>query len=112
MLSHHASITDSLESTGPRAGADHGEPMTGLAEMYSATDSSAGLWECTPGGWHIESRPNTEFVHILSGRVRMTDDADGSEREIGPGDLMVLPKGWSGRWEVLEPTKKFYVIVP
>ncbi len=112
MHAHHGSITDRLDPGGPRAGADRGQPMTGLAEMYAAGDSSAGLWECTPGGWHIDNRPNTEFVHILSGRVRMTDDADGSVREIGPGDLMVLPKGWSGRWDILETTKKFYVIVP
>ncbi len=72
---------------------------------------AVGLWECTPGGWEIVERPDTEVVHILSGRVRMTD-AGGAVTEIGPGDVMVLPKGWSGRWDILETTKKLYVIVP
>jgi uncharacterized cupin superfamily protein len=23
----------------------------------------------------------------------------------------VLPKGWSGRWDILEPVRKFYITV-
>jgi uncharacterized cupin superfamily protein len=111
MKSIHASITDEPTSTGPRSGADVGTPEASILQVYEAPGYSTGLWECTPGGWHITDRPNTEIVHIVSGRVRMTDDTDGSSREIGSGDVMVLPKGWSGRWDILETTRKFYVIV-
>ena len=96
---------------GPRAGADRGDPQMSLAEIYADGETEVGIWECTPGGWHIENRPDTEVVHILTGRVAMTDDSTGEITEIGPGDVMVLPKGWSGRWDVLETTRKLYVVV-
>lgn len=111
MRSLFASIESQPEPYGPRAGADSGDPQVSLVEFYADGVTETGIWECTPGGWHIESRPDTEVVHILSGRVRMTDDEDGSTREIGPGDVMVLPKGWSGRWDILETTRKLYVVV-
>ena len=69
-----------------------------------------GVWACTPGGWAITDRPDTETVQILSGRARLTD-AGGRAAELGPGDVLVLPRGWSGRWDVLEPVRKLYVIV-
>lgn len=106
-----SSIVADVESVGPRAGADSGDPEVSLIEFYADGTTETGIWACTPGGWHIENRPDTEVVHILAGRVRMTDDTDGSTREIGPGDVMVLPKGWSGRWDILEPTRKLYVVV-
>jgi uncharacterized protein len=106
-----ASISTAPEPIGPRAGADSGDPQVSLVEFHSDGVTDVGIWECTPGGWHIEDRPDTEVVHILAGRVRMTDDTDGSTREIGPGEVMVLPKGWSGRWDILETTRKLYVVV-
>ncbi len=81
-----------------------------LVEFYAASGIEVGIWECTPGGWAIDRRQDTEVVHILEGRVRMTD-SDGSTRELGPGDVMVLPSGWSGRWDILEFTRKLYVTV-
>lgn len=103
-------VTDPLEPVGPREGADTGDPQVSLLELYAGGATEAGLWACTPGGWAITDRPDTEVVLILEGRVRMTD-AGGDSREIGPGEVMVLPKGWSGRWEVLETTRKLYVVV-
>lgn len=53
--------------------------------------------------------PDTETVVLLQGCARLTD-ADGSSVELGPGDGIVLTKGWSGRWDILETLRKFYVI--
>jgi uncharacterized cupin superfamily protein len=36
--------------------------------------------------------------------------ADGTAREFGPGDAWVIPSGWRGTWETLEPARKHYVI--
>jgi len=38
-------------------------------------------------------------------------NADGSARRFGAGDTVVLPKGWSGQWDVIETMKKIWVDV-
>ena len=67
------------------------------------------MWACTAGGWAITDRADTQTVQILSGLARLTDAA-GTSVELGPGDVLVLPTGWSGRWDTSEPVRKFYVL--
>ncbi|WP_269502261.1 cupin domain-containing protein [Burkholderia sp. IMCC1007] len=69
-----------------------------------------GVWECQPGGWPVVDRPDTEFTYIISGRANLTDAASGEVIEIGAGDLVILPPGWTGRWDVIEPVRKVYAI--
>lgn len=99
-----------LPSTGLRSGADSGEPMTWTLVLHDAPPINCGIWECTPGGWTITNRPNTEIIHVLRGRARITD-ADGSVRHLGAGSVVVLPAGWSGRWDIDETIRKVYVTI-
>jgi len=46
---------------------------------------------------------------ITQGRIRLTGD-DGDRQEFGPGDCFVVPAGYRGLWEVLEPAAKIYAI--
>jgi uncharacterized cupin superfamily protein len=101
-----ASTTDG----GRRDGADAGDPRTRFAELFARGGIEAGVWTCTAGGWTIDDRPDTEVVSILSGRARITN-ADGTSTEVGPGDVFVLPAGWSGRWDILEDLEKLYVTI-
>jgi uncharacterized cupin superfamily protein len=50
-----------------------------------------------------------EHCRIVSGRSRLTA-ADGTVTEVGPGDEFVIARGFEGVWEVLERTRKIYVI--
>lgn len=112
VASVHASLEklrSSMVDAGVRTGADSGEPHIRYAELFEAEGREAGVWACTPGGWTIEERPDTEAVLILTGKARITD-RDGTATLVGPGDVFVLPAGWSGRWDVLEPVEKLYVI--
>jgi uncharacterized cupin superfamily protein len=68
----------------------------------------AGIWEATPGKWRI-IYDEWEFCHILSGLSVITED-DGEARTVKPGDSFVLKPGFKGTWEVLETTRKEYVI--
>jgi uncharacterized cupin superfamily protein len=48
--------------------------------------------------------------HVLEGVCFLTN-SDGSSRRIASGDTVVLPKGWSGRWDVIETIRKVFVVV-
>ncbi|MBS0564589.1 MAG: cupin domain-containing protein [Proteobacteria bacterium] len=68
-----------------------------------------GIWESTPGKWRI-AYDEWEYCRILSGRSVITDE-NGAEHRIGPGDSFILRPGFRGSWEVIETTRKDYVIV-
>jgi uncharacterized protein len=103
-------VTMALAPAGQRAGADSGDPQVS-AKLISENDGiKTGIWECTLGGWPINSRPDCEVAHILKGRATITD-ADGTKLELTAGSVIVLPKGWTGRWDVTETVRKVYVIV-
>ncbi len=71
----------------------------------------AGQWSCEVGAWRIEFAANRdEFFHLLSGRIRLCD-ADGLVTEVGPGESAVIPAGFSGVFEVVEPVVKHFVLV-
>jgi len=105
-------LAEALESYGPRVGADVGSPHTSGRVLHTSSDGSieVGIWECTPGGWAIENRPNTETVMILRGRATITD-ADGTRHGLAPGTSLTLPLGWSGRWDIEETIRKVYVTI-
>jgi uncharacterized cupin superfamily protein len=102
--------TIELEPADVREGADSGYPEISVKEISSANGIDVGVWECTPGGWPIENRPNTEVCFIVSGTGVITD-ADGTKRQLAPGSILTLPKGWSGRWDITSTLRKVYVIV-
>ena len=68
----------------------------------------AGVWEATPGKWRIEY-DEWEFCHILAGVSVISEDS-GETRTVSAGDSFVLKPGFKGTWEVLETTRKEYVI--
>jgi len=103
-------ISAELEDWGPRVGADSGTPQTAGRVLFDDNGIQVGIWQCTPGGWSIVDRPDHETVRIISGRARLTN-ADGAAVEATAGDVVTLPKGWSGRWDVLETVRKFYVTI-
>lgn len=81
-------------------------------ERYTAADGlSIGEWACEPGSWKIAFHAGRhEFFHVLEGRLRIVDE-QGAAREFGPGDACVIPAGFRGRFEVLTPIRKRYVMI-
>lgn len=98
-----------LTPAGQRAGADSGDPQIAVTELSNIDGIQVGVWECKPGGWPVVDRPNCEVATILSGKAIITD-ADGTKRTLVEGSIITLPKGWTGRWDVLETMRKVYVI--
>lgn len=108
-----ASIDDLLSRMEPdvvRSTVDVGNPVTAFAELAASDGIETGVWSCTSGGWTIESYSINEVMVMLAGKLRLTD-GDGTVTDIDPGDLFFIPKGWRGRWDIIEDMQKAYVIV-
>lgn len=87
-----------------------GQPLQRTWHHFTSADSKffAGIWEAEPGCWEVNYTEN-EFCRILAGRSILRD-ANGQERVLQPGDNFTIPCGFRGQWEVLETTRKIYVI--
>ncbi len=68
----------------------------------------AGVWASAVGAMKV-SYTEEELCYLLEGRARLTD-REGGVREFGPGSAFVIPAGFEGVWETLEPVKKIYAI--
>lgn len=87
-----------------------GHPVQRTWHHFTSVDEKflAGIWEAEPGCWRVSYTEN-EYCHILAGRSVMRDE-NGAERTVKAGDSFVIPAGFSGQWEVLDTTRKIYVI--
>jgi uncharacterized cupin superfamily protein len=68
----------------------------------------AGIWEATPGKWLI-SYDEWEYFSVISGYSIVTEDG-GEAIHLKAGDRTILGPGFKGSWEVIETTRKDYVI--
>jgi len=90
-----------------------GDPVTTTHNYFTNSSGccSSGIWESTPGKFdldHSYHKSKSEFVYLISGKVRLTDVA-GHEETFGPGSAFIIPPGFKGSWEALEPLRKYYV---
>ena len=87
-----------------------GNPLQRVWSQYTDASQrfSVGIWECEPGAWRIHYTEE-EYCRVMMGRSRLTN-ADGVVREVTAGDEFVIPRGFEGVWEVIERTRKVYVI--
>lgn len=87
-----------------------GHPRQRVWSQYTDASQkfSVGIWECEPGAWRIRYTEE-EYCRIVMGRSLLTS-ADGVVREVVAGDEFVIPRGFEGVWEVIERTRKVYVI--
>lgn len=86
-----------------------GSPEQFAITHFSADDRFfAGEWGAEVGRWKVEYTEN-EYFRILSGRSILRD-SEGNALELNPGDEVCIPAGFKGDWEVIEPTRKIFVI--
>jgi uncharacterized cupin superfamily protein len=116
-----ASLSGVMASTSPRIAliesstptvALLAKPGVYLGEKFTFEDEHSGdvlvkvgVWEAGAGNTVIENFPFTEYVLMISGSVIVTEK-DGMSRSFFAGDTFVIPKGWSGNWDVQERMKK------
>jgi uncharacterized cupin superfamily protein len=87
-----------------------GDPATRLQNYFTDTTGQffAGIWESSAGKWRVRYSEN-EFCTILEGKAVLTD-ADGKSQTFVKGDSFVIPSGFIGTWETVEPVRKLYAI--
>ena len=68
----------------------------------------AGIWQSTPGKWRIVY-DEWEYFRILEGHSVVTEDG-GEPVHLRAGESYILRPGFKGTWEVVETTRKDYVI--
>ncbi len=68
----------------------------------------SGVWQATPGKWRVVYE-EWEYFHIHSGHSILTSD-DGTSIHLKAGDSLIVRPGFTGTWEVVETTRKDYVI--
>ena len=87
-----------------------GIPRARVSNQYGDATQQffCGVWTSSAGKWRVRYTEH-EFCVILEGRVRL-ESAAGERHEMRAGDAFVVPAGFVGSWEVIEPCKKWYAI--
>lgn len=87
-----------------------GAPKTSTRNDYSngAGKFHCGVWTSTKGTWTVNYGED-EFIILLAGVVKLTPKG-GRAKTYKAGDAFVIPKGFEGTWETVEPIRKYYAI--
>jgi uncharacterized cupin superfamily protein len=87
-----------------------GNPRQTVWKHYADASGQffTGIWHSEVGKWHIRYTEE-EYCQLLAGASIITD-ADGNAVTVTAGDSFVIPSGFTGSWEVVQPTTKVYVI--
>ena len=73
-------------------------------------DIVSGVFESGPAVLKVDGLPYDEFIHILEGGLVLTG-TDGVAHIFETGDYLVLPKGWSGTWEMVGETFRELIVI-
>jgi len=95
---------------GPELRSVDGSPASAGQTIYDIGPTKVGFWSCSPGSFFVEERSSAECFWVVDGVFFLTNP-DGSARRCAAGDTVVLPAGWAGHWDVLEPVRKVSVEV-
>lgn len=87
-----------------------GNPLQQAWSAYEGSEGRfhSGVWRSEVGKWRV-NYSEEEYCEILEG-VSVIADERGNVVTVRKGDRFVVPRGFAGTWEVVEPTRKIYVI--
>ena len=71
----------------------------------------AGVWASEVGSWRIEmGETEDEYFYVIEGSGAIIEE-NGERRSFTVGDVVIIPAGFKGIFEVSTALKKHYVIV-
>lgn len=87
-----------------------GNPKQTLHIQYTdpAGEFFVGLWSSEIGKWKVQYTEE-ELCCMLVGISVITDE-NGHSLTVQAGDEFIIPAGFVGTWEVIEPSTKRFVI--
>ena len=97
-----------LDDRGP-AGLPVGEPVAHLRSTVRHQAPKCGVWESSPGKFRRQVK-EAEFSHFIAGRCKFHPDS-GTTLDIEPGDAVFFPANTQGTWEIIETTRKTFIIL-
>ena len=78
--------------------------------LYWGKELIVEIYEDDPATFAIaEPFPVDEYVMVLSGKLILTD-ADGQVQEFVAGDSLMVPKGFTGTWQMLGNYRELIVV--
>lgn len=82
-----------------------------VASLFSGEELSAVIFASTPAKTDHRNRPleYDEFVIVLNGKLILTEQ-NGRSQEFTPGDVVVLPRGFNGTWEMQGDYRELAVV--
>jgi uncharacterized protein len=83
---------------------------TDSALTVKASSVDVGFWECSPGSFRTARDGVNEVILVLEGKATLVSDT-GERVDHKTGDMVLIPNGWSGVWEIHEHFKKQYITV-
>lgn len=88
-------------------------PTAGSVNAFQSADEKfeVGFYHGSEVTLRLSDWPVHEVMYFLEGQVEITD-RKGSSQTFGPGDALVMPKGFSGTWRQLSAIKKISVTYP
>ena len=103
---------EGLEALPPRDPAMTVSERDGRSSFKSVFEGDivSGVFESGPAVLKVEELGYDEFIYILEGGLVLTG-ADGVPHTFTAGDHLVLPKGWSGTWEMTGDTFRELIVI-
>ena len=95
-------------------GLEPGPEQDGMQSSFKSVfegDIVSAVFESGPGTMQVEDLMFDEFIYILAGELVLTGADDGVAHTFGTGDHLVLPKGWTGTWEMVGDTYRELIVV-
>lgn len=85
-----------------------GDPVFTTWPLEDRDGLYCGIWQSTPGTWRVHY-DEWEYCRILAGVSILTQDGQPPVT-LRAGDSFILRPGFTGTWQVVETTRKDYVI--
>lgn len=86
------------------------DSITKTTSTTTAENINIGIWECSPGTFKRQVMEK-EFSHFIYGKGTFTTE-DGEVLEFSGGDAIYFPANTHGTWDITEPLRKSFIIIP